>query len=134
MSRASTFAQVILEKDTATTARIRFSTQLNDGNQFYRSHALNDLTNTTTHSFAVDFLLGGEVNYLINDQVVNTSTVDFGGVTEYTEALVVKDFTGDSGIVVEVDSFVFSSIPEPSTYALWLDCSLDLVLVATHKF
>ena len=74
------------------------------------------------------------MNYLVDDQVVNTSTADFGGVTDYTETLVVKDFRGESGTVLEVDSFGFSAIPEPSTYALWLGCSLLLVLVAAHKF
>ena len=132
-STTTTFAQVILEKDSATTARIRFSTRLADGSQFYRNHAVN-LTNNSSQNYAVNFLVGGEVNYLISGQVFETSTVNFGGVTEYTEALVVKDFTGDSGVAVEMDSLGFIAVPEPSSYALWLGCSLVLALVATRKF
>lgn len=123
-----TFAQVILEKDTATTARIRFSTRLEDDNQFFRNYAVN-LTNTTAQNFAIEWLLGGKVNYLVDGQVVETSTENFGGITEYMETLVVKDFSGESGVVLELDSFGFKAIPEPATHALILG-SLALALVA----
>lgn len=124
---SKTFAQVILEKDSATTARIRFSTNLSDDNKFFRNYAVS-LTENTAQIFAVEFLLGGKVNYIVNGTTVETSTLDFGGVTEYTETLVVKDFSGEAGNVVELDSLGFMAIPEPAGFAL---CFGSFILVIT---
>ena len=124
---SKTFAQVILEKDSATTARIRFSTNLSDGNRFFRNYAVS-LTNNTAQTFAVEFLLGGKVNYIVDGTTVETSTENFGGVTEYTETLVVKDFLGEAGNVLELDSLGFIAIPEPAGFAL---CFGSFILVIT---
>ena len=122
-----TFAQLVLEKDSATTARIRFSTRLSNDTQFYRDYAVS-LTNNTAQTFAVEFLLGGKVNYIVDGTTVHTSTENFGGVTEYTETLVVKDFLGEAGNVLELDSFGFIAIPEPAGFAL---CFGSFILVIT---
>ena len=99
-------AQVILEKNSATTARVRFSTRLSNGTQFYRDYPVS-LSNNTAQTFAVEFLLDGKVNYIVDGTKVHTSTKNFGGVTKYKETLVVKDFSGEAGNVVKLNSFGF---------------------------
>jgi len=116
-SAAQNFAQIILEKDTATTARFRWSTELSDGSSFFRQEAVT-LTGGPA-VYAIEFELGGLVNYLSGATVVNTSTLNFGS-SDIAESLFVKNniTTGTADAILSVNSFGLSAVPEPSTYAL----------------
>lgn len=129
-SAGETFANITLEKDSATTARIRFSTFLDDKNLFYRNLAV-DLVNTNAKNYAIEFIDGGLVKYFDGgSEFISSSSII--GSSDYAEIIFVKQFTGDNGMVVGIDSFGFSEIPEPRTHALWMG-SISLLLLAVRR-
>lgn len=115
-SSGDEFAQFILEKDTDTTARIRWATNLSTGSAFFRNEAVN-LSESSAKSYSIEFSPSGLVTYYSGSSITHTSTANFGS-SDLSEIRLNKDFAGDSNTVLSLNSFGLSAVPEPETYGL----------------
>lgn len=116
-SGSNTLAQVIFEKDSATTVRLRAATYLDDTSGAYRNFSYG-ITETGPISLALDFDFDNNtVSYILNGSETHSFT-NFGGIQIAQLSYVTAGTWGNTGGSISIDSMGLSAIPEPSSFAL----------------